>query len=143
MDGWGNPAGSGWGVDDAAQVAKKFDTGNDTAPSGANAFDTGDMSAALPPQYGGDTAEPVKSQATDEDDRQKIMAAGWVAPTPYDYSKYSSAPAPTDKETWESNAAVYEWDGEEGDIGPEYPALELQLFGEPDKRENTGIDFST
>lgn len=44
---------------------------------------------------------------------------------------------------FECNAAVYEWDGEEGDVGPEFPALELQLFGTPESRlEIKGIDYS-
>lgn len=43
---------------------------------------------------------------------------------------------------WEGNAKVYEWDGEEGDIGPEFPALEVELFGEPGSRAKQGIDFS-
>ncbi|PSR93845.1 P-loop containing nucleoside triphosphate hydrolase protein [Coniella lustricola] len=35
---------------------------------------------------------------------------------------------------YESNARTYAWDGEEGDIGPEYPELELEIFGAPDER---------
>jgi ATP-dependent RNA helicase DDX3X len=61
---------------------------------------------------------------------------GWVRPTAYDYT----GEAPRE---WEGNAAVYEWDGETGDIGPEYPELELQLFGNPAERTaSQGIDFS-
>ncbi|KAK0729813.1 P-loop containing nucleoside triphosphate hydrolase protein [Lasiosphaeris hirsuta] len=61
---------------------------------------------------------------------------GWVAPKPYDYTT-------EDPNEWESNARVYEWDGEVGDVGPEFPDLELQLFGPKGNREPThGIDFS-
>ncbi|KAK3363496.1 P-loop containing nucleoside triphosphate hydrolase protein [Lasiosphaeria hispida] len=61
---------------------------------------------------------------------------GWVAPKPYDYTD-------KDPNEWESNARVYEWDGDVGDVGPEFPDLELQLFGPQGSREPThGIDFS-
>lgn len=63
---------------------------------------------------------------------------GWVPPTPYDYEALGGEAA----HEWESNAVIYEWDGEEGDIGPEHPALEKQLFGEPGNRAVQGIDFS-
>ncbi|KAI1203471.1 P-loop containing nucleoside triphosphate hydrolase protein [Nemania serpens] len=43
--------------------------------------------------------------------------------------------------SWEGNARVYEWDGEEGDIGPEHPQLEFDLFGDPGTRDPQGIDF--
>ncbi|KAI0434853.1 P-loop containing nucleoside triphosphate hydrolase protein [Xylaria sp. FL1042] len=44
--------------------------------------------------------------------------------------------------SWEGNVRVYEWDGEEGDIGPEHPELESALFGDPETRDPQGIDFS-
>jgi len=68
---------------------------------------------------------------------QKIPQAleGWVQPTPYDYT--DNAPS-----TWEANAQVYEWDGEHGQIGPEHPLLELQLFGEKTTGPSHGVDFS-
>ncbi|KAK4248872.1 P-loop containing nucleoside triphosphate hydrolase protein [Corynascus novoguineensis] len=64
--------------------------------------------------------------------------AGWVRPTAYDYTAYGKDSG----HEWEGNARVYEWNGENGDIGPEVPALEVELFGEPDKRGNQGLDFS-
>ena len=60
---------------------------------------------------------------------------GWVQAMPYDYTDNQN-------NEWEGNTRVYEWDGEEGDIGPEHPELELQLFGDPDTREHHGIDFT-
>ncbi|KAI0542756.1 P-loop containing nucleoside triphosphate hydrolase protein [Xylaria digitata] len=42
---------------------------------------------------------------------------------------------------WEGNVRVYEWDGEEGDLGPEHPELESVLFGDPSLRDPQGIDF--
>jgi len=60
----------------------------------------------------------------------------WIAPTPYDYTGESPP-------TWDGNASVYEWDGIHGEIGPEFPELEIQLFGKPAEREESqGIDFS-
>ncbi|KAI0419031.1 P-loop containing nucleoside triphosphate hydrolase protein [Xylaria grammica] len=44
--------------------------------------------------------------------------------------------------SWEGNVRVYEWDGEEGDLGPEHPELESILFGDPATRDPQGIDFS-
>lgn len=35
---------------------------------------------------------------------------------------------------YDGNARVYHWNGEEGDIGPEFPELELEIFGPPDQR---------
>lgn len=35
---------------------------------------------------------------------------------------------------YEGNARVYYWDGDEGDVGPEFPELELEIFGPPDQR---------
>lgn len=63
---------------------------------------------------------------------------GWVEATPYDYNFFGINGA----HDWDGNARVYEWDGEEGDVGPEHPELEIELFGEPGKRAKHGIDFS-
>lgn len=35
---------------------------------------------------------------------------------------------------YDGNARVYHWDGDEGDLGPEFPELELEIFGPPDQR---------
>ncbi|KAJ4298547.1 hypothetical protein N0V88_003577 [Collariella sp. IMI 366227] len=65
-------------------------------------------------------------------------AKGWSKGTPYDYAAYGSGSAVL----WDGNAATYEWDGEQGDIGPEFPALEFELFGPPGQRAKQGLDFS-
>ncbi len=62
----------------------------------------------------------------------------WGEATPYDYEGLNSR----DNTTWDGNARVYEWDGEMGDVGPEYPELEIVLFGQPGEREHHGIDFT-
>ncbi len=94
----------------------------DAGDAAGGAFNTGDMQAALPAQ----DANGIKT------------APGWVPATPYDYKAYGK----DGEHEWESNAAVYEWDGDTGDIGPEFPALEVELFGEPGERTGHGIDFS-
>ncbi|KAK0615763.1 P-loop containing nucleoside triphosphate hydrolase protein [Bombardia bombarda] len=110
------------------------DWGNPPAAAG-DAWGTGDLSDALPDitqKSGGDgiTEPPLVVEQ-----KQPPQLEGWVQAKVYDYT----ADGP---ETWDGNARIYEWDGEVGDIGPEYPELELQLFGNPENREHHGIDFS-
>ncbi len=62
----------------------------------------------------------------------------WGKVTPYDYEGLTNR----DNTTWDGNARIYEWDGEVGDVGPEYPELEIMLFGQPGDREHHGIDFT-
>lgn len=89
------------------------------------------------------TAELRRAMPTSDD--QKIVTSAtepinWVNPVPYDYTAYAKNDSGDHK--WDSNAKVYEWNGEEGDIGPEFPDLEIELFGQPDKRQDgRGIDF--
>lgn len=42
---------------------------------------------------------------------------------------------------WASNATVYEWEDEYGDIGPRFEPLEKQLFGD-ENHVKTGLKFS-
>ncbi len=88
------------------------------------AFNTTDMQAALPTN-----GTEVKKAET---------PAGWVEPIPINYDAFGKDA----EHEWEGNARVYEWDGETGDIGPEFPDLEVQLFGEPGKPAKHGLDFS-
>ena len=81
------------------------------------------------------------------------QAHGWIPPTAFDYARYNGeapavnaeASAAFDEATarrndgdhqWASNAEVYEWKDEYGDVGPTVPELELILFGK--KTQNTG-----
>jgi len=59
----------------------------------------------------------------------------WTAPTNFNYDTTD------DGVNWEHNARVYQWDGDEGDIGPENPELESILFGRPEERGTQGINF--
>lgn len=58
----------------------------------------------------------------------------------YNYDEFASRGGAED---FEGNARVYHWDGEEGDVGPEFPELELELFGPPDQRNDVNpSDFA-
>jgi ATP-dependent RNA helicase DDX3X len=72
------------------------------------------------------------------DSKKPKIPEGWAQATPYDYEALGNK----GNHDWDGNAKVYEWDGEEGDVGPEHPALEIELFGEPGNRVKQGIDFS-
>lgn len=118
-------ADQGWGPAPAVS-AESVQTGSP--------FVTAELRNALPTD--GDKANGHQSNG--DHDTKPVTPAGWVQATPYDYKSYA---ADADHE-WASNAKVYEWDGEEGEVGPEFPALEMQLFGEPGSRAKQGIDFT-
>lgn len=79
---------------------------------------------------------------------------GWVEKNEYDYSTYmksskelaeavatnESADLGVDVGDWASNAAIYNWDDDFGDVGPRHPELEAQLFGS-ENHVRTGIKF--
>ncbi|KAI6247525.1 ATP-dependent RNA helicase ded1 [Erysiphe necator] len=90
---------------------------------------------------------------------------GWGDKVPYDYDSYAKTSKELAEENearanngdeaaihyagavggvrvgeWHNNAAVYEWDDEYGDVGPEFPELERQLFGS-EFHVKSGIDF--
>ncbi|KAL1891755.1 hypothetical protein Sste5346_007505 [Sporothrix stenoceras] len=134
MSAWGEgppqavtPAESGW-KDEAMALE----------PAGG-AIDGGDDAQIQ--DHGFDIAVKPELYPGFEGERQQIKDAGWVEATPYNYeAKQDPTRAIRD---WAGNATVYEWTGEEGDVGPESDELERELFGDPDKRSGSGIDFST
>jgi ATP-dependent RNA helicase DDX3X len=80
---------------------------------------------------------------------------GWVAKTDYDYTMYmksskelaeaeaaakDTAEQGVDVGGWASNAAIYDWDDDFGDVGPRHPELEKQLFGS-ENHVRIGIKF--
>ena len=84
-------------------------------------FDSGEMQEAL-----GDVANG--------NGHNEAAEKGWVNPSPYNYTQYNKtgqeaaeALASTGVD-WASNAARYEWKDEYGEVGPEIPELEEQLF---------------
>jgi len=78
----------------------------------------------------------AKRQKEIEEGRQKAKEAGWTEQTPYTYTQAggdaprsaaegdSGEPVPK----WLSDAAVYEWDDDFGEIGPVNVELERELF---------------
>lgn len=73
-----------------------------------------------------------------EDDLQKVKDAGWSERVALDYDQGTSAGAGDgearethDGPTWLSDAAVYAWDDEYGEVGEKNPELEKILFGDP------------
>ncbi|EJT70577.1 ATP-dependent RNA helicase DED1 [Gaeumannomyces tritici R3-111a-1] len=82
---------------------------------------------------------PETGKAPTEPEPQTLESqGGWVDRTAYDYGNEER------NHTWEGDARIYEWDGEEGDLGPEVPQLEDELFGPKNKDQGSaGIDFST
>lgn len=75
----------------------------------------------------------------------KAIAKGWAEGEKINYAAYSANPttsAVSDIPTppWACNAQKYEYHGEEGDVGPEMPELEHELFGS-ELRLKKGIQF--
>ncbi|KAM7221002.1 putative ATP-dependent RNA helicase [Rhypophila decipiens] len=123
-----NGGDSGWNAngDDSFNKSNAWGQASDI-PQDANtdAFDTKELKEALPPPPPVNQIEPEALE-------------GWEKPTKYDYTA-------EDPDKWESGAQVYEYvakDDEDGEIGPEHPELELELFGDPAKRHHQGIDFT-
>lgn len=74
---------------------------------------------------------------------------GWVEKQAYDYATFnkSSKDQQADLEAmgvatggWASNAEIYNWDDDYGDVGPAMPELEKMLFG-GEHRMQAGIKF--
>lgn len=90
-----------------------------------------DLKAALPGE-----SQTNGSEAADTAAKHRAMPTGdWGQKTQNNYDEDAQGIS------WEGDARVYEWDGEEGDIGPEHPQLESDLFGDPSTRDPQGIDF--
>lgn len=117
------------------------DTGE---PKGDESWST--TSAAAPeqptPEHRVDESTFVKNDGAVPDTTLAEPGANpdWAAQgrTQYDYENYNDRGG-----EYDGNARVYHWSGDEGDIGPEFPELEAELFGPPEKRDlPQGIDFS-
>lgn len=116
-----------------------------------SAWNTADVAAALPV-----TDEATPAPATE---RKNPQEHGWVQKTGYDYETYNkstkelsqarAAAAENDATDstelppgeWASNATVYVWNEEYGEVGPRFQGLEEQLFGQQANRCRTGIKF--
>ncbi|PVH94551.1 DEAD-domain-containing protein [Periconia macrospinosa] len=82
-----------------------------------------------------DAAAARKKQQ--EEDLQKAKEAGWGEPVPFHHAQGPAADAGDgeahEAPAWLSDAAVYAWDDEFGEIGEPDPELEKTLFGDPNQ----------
>jgi|SRR5271170_1402283 len=89
-------------------------------------FETGEMTEALAKI----TNTPV--QIKNEDAEKLAREKGWFKNQDYNEEDkatgQAAAAADSTGSNWAHNAAKYEWKEEYGDLGPEIPELEQQLF---------------
>lgn len=78
---------------------------------------------------------PVVEDPKAAEAREKARQHGWTDTSKVDYSAIAE-PEPE----WASNAAVYEWTGEEGDIGPVNEDLEEILFNKHQQRAGNAFN---
>ncbi|KAM0252695.1 hypothetical protein ACHAP5_000987 [Fusarium lateritium] len=85
---------------------------------------------------GSDNAQAVKGDSHGYD----ASRGRWAEPQAIDYTSMATG---NPSQEWGCNARAYAWQDEYGDVGPKYPELELELFGDPATRhERIGLDFS-
>ncbi|OOF90851.1 hypothetical protein ASPCADRAFT_156157 [Aspergillus carbonarius ITEM 5010] len=95
-----------------------------------DSFEVSGMSNALKESSGNEIKLPTEAVSAA---REK----GWTTPEQYDYEKYTSSVTPLgplqnggegNLPAWAAQAAKYEWQDDYGDVGPQNPALEEQLY---------------
>lgn len=99
-----------------------------------NPFDTAKMAEALPNTH--DKASNPNGE--DKTDAQAQAVNAWGGKVKFDYHLYTAntreereaLEASGEAPTWASKAEKYEWSDEYGEVGPEHPELEKQLFGD-------------
>lgn len=140
--GWGNNSGGGWEA--------TADPNWGTAPSAATNFEQPvvnvvDASADIAaPGDGviatGNNNDAAASDAVPAAERGANNEWTGHGQAKYNYDEFAARGGLDD---FDGNARVYHWDGEEGDVGPEFPELEVELFGPPDQRlAVTPADFA-
>jgi hypothetical protein len=105
----------------AASVAESNGFGETPADTTAAATTNGDA-------FDMTSIAGVLSEADKAAHRDRARDAGWVETVPVDYNVQQSS-RDDDHANYLKNSAVYEWDDEYGDVGPEVPELEQDLFG--------------
>lgn len=84
-----------------------------------------------------------------EESAALVKEKGWAERQAYDYKKFSNDRStreaeagdtaeeaqPVYQDNWLSSAVRYEWDDEFGEVGPEIPKLEEQLFKDQFRQE--------
>lgn len=73
-----------------------------------------------------------------QEDFQKAKDRGWNNHVPHQFDN-AGQPVEQDAEAdaepvWLSDAAVYAWDDDYGEVGPRNEQLELELFGDPNRQ---------
>jgi len=77
--------------------------------------------------------DPVAARKEQQaQDLARAKEAGWTDPVPFEYQNPAGS-APAGDETrenvaWLSDAAIYQWDDDFGDVGDPNPELEKMLF---------------
>jgi len=111
-----------------------------------------EMATALP-EVSSSSNQAAVSQAPGAPNPADPQSFGWIEKSAYNYDVYNKSAKEIDESKatfeangievgdWAGNAEVYKWDDEYGDVGPKFPALEIQLFGGSD-RTVKGIDYA-
>lgn len=91
------------------------------------------MSDAGTPEAGLDAAAIARKEQQSQD-LARAKDAGWANPMPFQYETVVGG-TPAEDETrdeavWLSDAAIYQWDDDYGDVGASNPELEKMLFQE-------------
>ncbi|KAK6856864.1 ATP-dependent RNA helicase DED1 [Apiospora arundinis] len=113
----GDSANSGWGTNEPT----------DGAPAG-DAWGVSDMQDAL------GESEPKPAPPPLPFERLDAPKHKWADPVEYSYTEDANG-------EWDGNAMCYQFDGDEGDVGPEVPELEDIIFGKPEDRSKPGEQF--
>jgi ATP-dependent RNA helicase DDX3X len=87
------------------------------------------MSHAGAPEVAANPAAARKEQQAQ--DLARVKEAGWTHPIPFKYESVVGG-TPAEDETrnsavWQSDAAVYQWDDDFGDVGEPNPDLEVRV----------------
>ncbi|KAH6647069.1 P-loop containing nucleoside triphosphate hydrolase protein [Truncatella angustata] len=123
---------SGWGTEEAAPTADASGWGNDTTTDGGTWGGGADAGA-----NDGDEAVAKPAPPPFPIEKREAPIGEWEEKQAYDYVELA-----TGTTDWASNAQVYHWDGEIGDVGPESAEVEKILFGNEEERGHDEIiDF--
>ena len=87
-----------------------------------------------------ETVEVSKVTNGTAHDPAGAVGTDWIKPQAYDYAAMESI---ISTQEWEGSARVYQWQDDFGDVGPEFPDMERELFGDPESRhEKAGVNFA-
>ncbi|KAF2132090.1 DEAD-domain-containing protein [Dothidotthia symphoricarpi CBS 119687] len=96
-----------------------------------------------PTAAGTDTAGDARKEQLTKD-LARAKEAGWTNPIPFNYESVIAGEAPRDETrdtaAWLSDAVIYQWDDDFGDVGEPNPDLEKMLF-EDDNTQRVGTQI--